>query len=284
MKIQLIKFLALVSLVFILITGFVLKKQNFKTRFSSKGIYLGEKVFVEGGTFMMGSPKGEGSGGEHPQHEVTLNDFYIGKYEVTVNDYHSFLMNSRNVDENGYGTDGKEYLDMDDEDCQFEINKYGVVIPKKDMGSQPVVEVTWYGAKAYAEWVGGRLPTEAEWEYAARGGNQSWGYKYSGSNFSGRILCNNGDKLEGVVGAIGTTNELGIFNMSGNAWEWCSDFKSDYSDKAVTNPKGPDAGITRVVRGGGWQCQPEHCRVAYRNYFYPESSSNYTGFRVVFDK
>ncbi len=240
-----------------------------------------DMVFVEGGTFIMGSPEGEGWDDERPQHQVTLSDFYISKYEITNALYAKFLNAKGKHEENNI-----LWLAMQDDACQIELvdGKYKVNAGKENY---PVVDVTWYGANAYAEWAGGRLPTEAEWEYAARGGNQSKGYKYSGSNNLEDIAWyfQNSEATQ-VVGTK-QANELGIYDMSGNVNEWCADVYEAYTAQAQTNPTGVNANaeddVSRVHRGGNFLDGDDCCRVAFRaeNNFY---SYNPTwGFRVVIE-
>ncbi|GBU22738.1 hypothetical protein R80B4_02650 [Fibrobacteres bacterium R8-0-B4] len=132
------------------------------------------------------------------------------------------------------------------------------------------------------------MPTEAEWEYAARGGNNSGGYKYSGSNTLGDVAWysgNNGSFGSVNYGAkpVGTKNpnELGIYDMSGNVWEWVSDRYGKYSSTAQTNPTGPTSGSYRVFRGGSWGNDAWYCRVSFRDHFTPDYSNDILGFRLV---
>ena len=127
-----------------------------------------------------------------------------------------------------------------------------------------------------------RLPTEAEWEYAARGGNKGNGYKYSGSNNIGSVAWytdNSGDKTHPV--GQKTPNELGIYDMTGNVWEWCQDWYGNYSSSSQTNPKGPSSGSYRVLRGGGWYINARSCRVSIRYSFNPGGRYASFGFRLV---
>ena len=223
-----------------------------------------EMILVEGGTFTMGDEWMLGSEDEQPTHEVTLKNYKIGKTEVTVAQYRAFCRST------------------------------GKSMPKTPswgwQDSHPIVNVSWHDAVAYCDWLsekqGGfyRLPTEAEWEYAARGGNKSVGYKYSGAQsvYSvGWIADNSGSKTH----AVGTkkANELGIHDMSGNVWEWCADwYASDYySNSPSANPRGPSSGSYRVLRGGSWSYSATICRVAYRLNSAPSYRFTYLGFRVV---
>ena len=129
-----------------------------------------------------------------------------------------------------------------------------------------------------------RLPTEAEWEFAARGGNKSKGYKYSGSNNIDNVAWydgNSGYKTKTHAVKTKTPNELGIYNMSGNVWEWCNDRYGDYSSNSQTNPTGPSTGSRRVNRGGGWNCYVKYCCVSYRNYWAPDFRNNFLGLRLA---
>lgn len=129
---------------------------------------------------------------------------------------------------------------------------------------------------------GYRLPTEAEWEYAARGGNESQGYKYSGSNIVENVAWYAGNSASATHNVkTESPNELGIYDMSGNVYEWCEDWHGDYSSGSQTNPTGPSTGSARVLRGGCWNGVASHCRVSNRGYFSPSFSNSFLGFRVV---
>lgn len=230
-------------------------------------------AFVEGGTFDMGSPAGIGDGDERPQHKVTLNSFKISKYEITNEQFAKFLTDQGNQTEEG----SKWYQGTD-----FNIQEK-TYTPKKGYEKIPVRFVTWNGAKAYAKWVGGRIPTEAEWEYAARGGKKSRGYTYSGSNDmneAGWYTKNSGGRLHNV--GEKKPNELGIYDMSGNVWEWTADWYGAYSKEAQTNPTGPAQGKVRVRRGASAFCTAHNTRSANRSTP-PREVRHNLGFRVVFD-
>jgi len=243
-----------------------------------------EMVFVEGGTFQMGS--NEGNNDEWPVHTVTLSSFEISKYEITNSLYCVFL-NDIGCSSNGSFNDTEygnvTYIDMGDVDCQV-IYTGGQFVPESGKGNFPVIEISWYGAHAFALWAGGRLPTEAEWEFAARGGNNSNGYTYSGSNNLDDVAwySSNSDRHTHKVGTK-APNELGIYDMSGNVWEWCHDWYAAhyYSVSPQNNPQGPASGSYRVLRGGSRVNNAYLCRVALRYGNNPDDSNYNDGFRIA---
>ena len=228
-------------------------------------------VFVKGGSFRMGSNSGDSD--EKPIHTVTVSDFYIGKYEVTQEDWQavmgnnpSYLKGDNNPVEKVSWFDAVEY-------CNKLSQKEGLT--KCYSGSGDNIQCN-FNANGY------RLPTEAEWEYAARGGSLSKGYTYSGSNNIGDVAwydSNSGNKTHPI--GQKTQNELGIYDMTGNVWEWCWDWKGSYSSGSQTNPKGASRSSNRVLRGGSWRYNASFCRVAYRINYYPDYRHDYIGFRVV---
>ena len=160
--------------------------------------------------------------------------------------------------------------------------------PSYFKGSQkPVEQVSWHDCKEFITKLNKltgknfRLPTEAEWEYAARGGNKSKGYKYSGSNTIGNVAWyddNSGEATHNVK--TKSPNELGIYDMSGNVWEWCEDWYGDYSSGSQTNPAGPSSGSNRVFRGGNWDRYAEFCRVSLRLSIFPDYRDVLLGLRL----
>jgi formylglycine-generating enzyme required for sulfatase activity len=239
-----------------------------------------EMVFVRGGTFTMGCTSrqdGDCPKAEMPAHQVTLSDFYIGKYEVSQKEWFEVMGNNLS------------YFIGDD--LPVEQIDYWRDIVGTTGESMVIGSITYYSdgfiyklnrktGKTY------RLPTEAEWEYAARGGAVSKGYEYSGSNTVDDVAWywdNSGEQTRPRGTKL--ANELGIYDMSGNVWEWCSDMYGTYSASAQTNPEGPSSGVCRVIRGGSWVIVAECARVSYRTDYYshPASRYNFLGLRLAAD-
>ena len=241
-----------------------------------------EMVKVEGGTFTMGATAEQGSdyySDELPTHQVTLSDYYIGKYEVTQQLW-EYVMSYSGTCADGssmsayasdvwLGSDPSSSYGVGDYYPAYYVSYYDIV----DIFLPRLNKIT---GRTY------RLPTEAEWEFAARGGKQSKGYKYSGSDNIGVVAWYTGNS-GGKTHQVGTKepNELGIYDMSGNVWEWCGDWYGSYSSSAQTNPTGPSSGSFRVLRGGGWGHDAGYCRVSYRNGSNPSYRDSDGGFRVV---
>ena len=219
-----------------------------------------EMVFVEGGTFMMGCSDEECFENELPQHRVTVSSFKIAKFLVTRKQW-KLIIEKEPLPT--FFTDNGENIPIpltDERDIQKFIEKLN--------------EIT---GKNY------RLPTEAEWEYAARGGNKSKGYKYSGSNDVDAVAWhydNCGVPNLKPVG-IKEPNELGIYDMSGNVWELCQDWYGLYTENTQTNPQGPDTGTYRVLRGGSYYVPSLCCRVSCREHGYPDGRTTILGIRLV---
>ena len=223
-----------------------------------------EMVRVDGGTFTMGATQEQGGDAyddEFPTHSVTLSDYYIGKFEVTQELWLAVMGSWPGTAPSGsYGV-GDDYpaYYISWDDCQDFITELNRLT----------------GANF-------RLPTEAEWEYAARGGSESGGYKYSGSNSINDVAWyyDNSDYKTHSVGTK-SPNELGIYDMSGNVYEWCQDWYGSYSSGLQTNPQGPSSGSDRVLRGGCWNNYARYCRVSYRYYNYPFYRFNFYGLRLA---
>ena len=233
-------------------------------------------VWTGGGQFKMGSNDSEADSDEKPVHTVTVGNFAISQTEITNSQYCKFLNDKGNQTEGG-----ETWLDINDVHCQIE-KRNGTFYPKSGNGNYPVIEVTWYGARAYCKWAGGRLPTEAEWEFAAKAGSN---YKYSGSNNIDDVAwydSNSGSGTHEVEQK--QANGFGLYDMSGNVWEWCEDvFKSDFysQSKNSTNPIYAKSGSYRVMRGGAWSNRSKRCRSANRYNLTPSVSNGYIGFRLA---
>lgn len=233
-------------------------------------------IFVQGGCFNMGSHFG--SKDELPVHKVCLDDYYIGKYEVTIEEYTEFLNGTAcNPD----GTKDNQKLVSIGTKIKYENSIF--IYDSKD-AKLPATTVSWYGAKAYAEWAEGRLPTEAEWEFAARGGLKMKPTAYAGSDsiYDVSMYARSSGNRPHNVGSK-AANELGIFDMSGNAYEWVEDMyhKEYYKKSPEENPQGSPYGQTRVMRGGSFGDKDADCRVANRHKYTPANSMYFFGFRIA---
>jgi formylglycine-generating enzyme required for sulfatase activity len=196
---------------------------------------------------------------DYEAHQVTLSDYKIGKYEVTQAQWKAVM-----------GDNPSRFSGCDK--C-------------------PVEQVSWNDTQDFIKKLNDktgktyRLPTEAEWEFAARGGNRSKIYKYSGSDILDKVAwydATSGSKTH-EVGTTKAANEMGIYDMSGNVWEWCQDWYGDFDASSKTNPKGASTGSNRVLRGGSWLDDPQHCRVSYRNNHAPDFRFKIFGFRLVLE-
>jgi formylglycine-generating enzyme required for sulfatase activity len=223
-------------------------------------IHPGESIMiaVEGGTFTMGCTDDENPAYtiyERPAHQVTLSSFKIAKYQVTQKQWNAI---------------------MEDNPSHFKGDNLPVENVRWDEVQTFISRLNEATGKSY------RLPTEAEWEYACRGGVRYAEYKYSGShnlNSVGWYLFNSEQKSHPIGKMV--PNELGIYDMSGNVWEWCQDWAADYTNESQTNPQGPDSGSCRVTRGGSYLSDYLKCRVSFRNSASPDERCNETGFRIV---
>jgi formylglycine-generating enzyme required for sulfatase activity len=260
-----------------------------------------EMVYVPGGSFEMGKNLGTGGGSdETPVHTVTLSGFYMGKYEVTQAQYQAVMGSNPS----GFSSDPASG-DVQGNRPVEAVSWYDAIVfcnklsmtegltpayrisgstNPADWGDVPTSSnSTWDAAELVSESTGYRLPTEAQWEYAAKGGNGTPGnYTYSGSNNLNDVGWSNvnSNMMTHEVGKK-TANGLGIYDMSGNVWEWCWDWYGDYSSGAQNNPAGPASGTNRVIRGGSWAHGDQYLRSALRSYVYPSRRIDYLGFRLV---
>jgi len=271
----------------------------------SKNLYVGKNqesvahfgwlpdnmVFVEGGSFMMGSNDGDDN--EKPVHPVTVSTFWIGKYEVTQKEWTEMIGSNPGRDYEVGDNYPVYYVSWYDilRYCNLRSIAEGLTpcytisgnTNPANWGAVPTsLNATWDVAICNWNANGYRLPTEAEWEYAARGGTKSIGYAYAGSNDLNNVGwydSNSGSRMHEV--GLKTPNELGIHDMSGNVWEWCWDWYDSYSSESYHNPTGPDSGSRRMLRGGDWQWFDLFCLVSYRCPFPPSGIDNlYYGFRL----
>lgn len=233
-------------------------------------------LLVSAGSFTMGNDGGVAN--ERPAHQVSLDDFWIGRCEVTNEQYAAFLNETVAPD---VGT----WLEVSDEDCGVELIG-GSYQAKNGLEDYPVVEVSWHGARAYCDHYGYALPTEAQWEYAARGPSGSeypWGDVWDADR-----CCNTGNRGPGGKAApVGSyldgASWCGALDMAGNVWEWCADWYSAtyYQVSPGENPPGPDDGVARVYRGGSWLLGDDFCRAARRVSGAPAITWDDGGFRVA---
>lgn len=255
-------------------------------------------VSITGGAFQMGDESGNLWSGCRPVHSVTVSSFQMSEAEITNAQYCDFLNSAKagggiTVENNTVKSvkgsyTGQYYLFMSDtyettypgNRCwiTFADNVYSVVAGHENW---PVVDVTWYGAKAFAEYYGCDLPREAEWEYACRGGNQYlYGTDDGTIGASKANYYNNGPNHPVDVKSY-PKNPFGLYDMSGNVWEWCSDLYGNYSSTSVTDPTGATIGTNRIVRGGNWDYNESSGRSADRDYYSPGYRYYFFGFRVV---
>ena len=226
--------------------------------FMVKGVEF-KMIKVEGGTFSMGATSEQEYDAlscEKPVHSVTLSDYYIGETEVTQELWEAVMGSNPSYFE---GDNQRPVENVSWNDCQKFIKKLNRLTGKEF-----------------------RLPTEAEWEYAARGGKYSRGYKYSGSNNADEVAwydSNSGSKTHPVK--TKKDNELGLYDMSGNVWEWCNDRYGGYQSYSQTNPTGPSEGESRVLRGGGWCYFDMGVRVSRRDYLTPGYRHIIIGLRLA---
>ena len=224
-------------------------------------------VYVEGGQFQMGATSEQSGAGsdEYPVHSVTLDSYYISATEVTQAQWQAVM-----------GTT-----------IHQQASKAGYSV--KSVGSDyPMYYVSWEEARAFCSELSALtgktylLPTEAQWEYAARGGKKSRSSQYSGSYSVDAVAwySSNSGGSQHPVGKL-RANELGLYDMSGNVYEWCSDWYGSYSSNAQFNPTGPSSGSYRVNRGGSWYLSAGYCRVANRDRYGPSDRYGSLGFRVV---
>jgi formylglycine-generating enzyme required for sulfatase activity len=230
-------------------------------------------VYVPAGEFEMGST--EGYDDEQPVHTASMDGFWIDKHEVTNAQFVAFLNEKGNQEEGG-----TTWLELDSGYCLIEKSSEEFR-PKSGYADHPAVEVSWYGAKAYADWVGGRLPSEAEWEYAARGSEGSvypWGDDEPTCDLAQYSGCS------GDIVPVGSFPDgaswCGVLDMAGNVWEWTRSLYRDYPYDPDDGREDLGASGSRVVRGGAFNLTENDVRCAYRNWDYSNYRYGSYGFRV----
>ena len=221
-----------------------------------------QMVVVTGGTFLMGDEEGDAD--ERPAHLVSVKTFYIATTETTVSQWQVFCRET--------------HREMP------EAPWFGL------KPNHPIVNVSWDDAVAYCRWLKERtgksyhLPTEAEWEFAAKGGSKGKKQLYSGSLTPDSVAWYGGKSNGTMPVATKSPNALGIFDLTGNVWEWCSDWydATYYAKREKDNPHGPPSGRFHTLRGGAWDIGARNCRNTYRNPLSPSSRNHNKGFRVVY--
>jgi serine/threonine-protein kinase len=239
-----------------------------------------EMVYIPAGGFEMGSD--ERGYNESPMHTVYLDAYWIDKYEVTNEQFAAFLNEEKNQLDSGVF-----WLDAEENELNIQLSE-GEWVADDWVKDHPVAEVSWYGAKAYCEWVGGRLPTEAEWEKAARGELENQRYPWGnedptctlGAGDGAQYAACDGQSVE--VGSF-ASNSYGVYDMAGNVLEWVADWYDwqYYESSPPENPGGPPSGDSRIVRGGSWSSSQIFLLVSYRAHYSPTFTDNYIGFRCV---
>lgn len=233
-----------------------------------------EFIFVHGGTFQMGDVLGNGDRDEKQVHPVTVSDFYLSKAEITVAQYRAF--------------------------CKATRRKMPPAPEWRWQDNHPIVNVSWYDAKAFCDWAGYRLPTEAEWEFAARNRGEAiqyaWGNALPLDKQAGNVAdeslkkynpktiifenYNDGYPYTAPVASY-SPNGLGLYDMTGNVWEWCADWYGKYEENPGIDPKGPPSGRYKVLRGGSWINDPQSSRTTNRFKNLPKNWYDCYGFRVA---
>jgi len=244
-------------------------------------------IFVNGGSFVMGCNNNDGNDpAEEPEHEVIVSDFYISVYPVTIAVFAAFIY------ETGYRTFAEKNIwkytrweNKHNKRISWKCDEIGTERPKTDWPKYPVIHVSWVDAMEYCNWLSKktenhyRLPTEAEWEFAARGGIKSGGLPPPIEGESYKLSKENMIQPTGLK----KPNELGLYDMSGNIWEWCLDwyYENFYSECPKENPVKTDLGSVKSMRGGCWYNYAANCRVSSRTGDGIHDWPDDCGFRIV---
>ena len=240
-----------------------------------------DMVLIPAGDFIMGTDSEQANADQKPAHQVYLEAFYIDKHEVTNAQYEEFILAGGYKSKKLWTREGWDFIQ--DNHIQTPWNyRQNKISTEPD---HPVIGVSWHEADAYAKWSGKRLPTEAEWEKAAKGTEgrvYPWGNEM---DFSKLSYFPHVTKIQSVGNFPGGASSYGVLDMAGSVWEWCADrYSESYYDRPPrTNPKGPSNGEYRVLRGGAWDSIRRQLQCTYR-YYEKENYQNYTiGFRCAKD-
>ena len=247
-------------------------------------------VLIPAGTFQMGSPDGEGDTDEQPQHAVTLDAFYLDTHEVTNRQFQQFVQansykTTAEKDGKAWGYSQGGWKEISGASWQKPEGEQSVFASGRE--SHPVVSISWEDANAYCMGAGKRLPTEAEWEYAARSGGTE--EVWAGTSVEEQLTeyavysANSGNRTTSVGGK--KPNGLGLYDMSGNVWEWVADWYAEdyYRNSPTKNPQGPSSGEKKALRGGSWINYPSNLRSALRLGYDPSTRAAYFGVRCAQD-
>ena len=231
-------------------------------------------VLIPSGEFIMGAGNNDADAraDEKPQHKVYLEAYYIDRYEIRNKDYRNFILAQ------GFPA---PYVDQEwAKPYNWEGTSYPV-----GRGDDPVVLVSWKDAQAYAAWAGKRLPSEAEWEKASRGGLIGQNYPLGNSLELDHASFDKGLLRSKEISPVGTykPNNYGLYDMAGNVWEWCQDWYAQdyYKEAPAKNPQGPSEGLYRIFRGGSWMASEKALRCSQRGKNVPEYKSHTVGFRCA---
>ena len=240
-------------------------------------------IFIPEGSFTMGFKIDNdhvwGDMDEEPVHQVTLSSYWIDKYEVTSSNFSKFLNENKN--------EAHRFIEITPSvTVRFDDNVYQ---PRKGLENYPVNRVSWFGADAYCKWKEKRLPTEAEWEKAARGTDQRifpWGNEFPDNSrvtFRRKFSEKGFQVMEPVEGMKNGISPFRVHQMAGNVWEWVSDWfdATAYQDENRIDPKGPESGISKVLRGGNWYYKAYYMRTTYRFNERPDIFKVWQGFRCA---
>ena len=274
------KFIRLFILIHIIFSGILLMSgcmSGIKDDTKENMIFIPEGSFTMG--FKIDNDHEWGDMDEEPVHQVTLSSYWIDKYEVTSSNFSKFLNENKN--------EAHRFIEITPSvTVQFDDNVYQ---PREGLENYPVNRVSWFGADAYCKWKEKRLPTEAEWEKAARGTDQRifpWGNEFPDNSrvtFRRKFSEKGFQVMEPVEGMKNGISPFRVHQMAGNVWEWVSDWfdATAYQDENRIDPKGPESGISKVLRGGNWYYKAYYMRTTYRFNERPDIFKVWQGFRCA---